>query len=359
MGSPHPSRIAASMSSRDAYRVSYIDTAWLRYPNSSALAMNPALSPTTTGCLPSCRASSTTSLTTPSSVTTVRITSTNDSTGAGLKKCSPTTRRGLAVATAISVTDSEEVLVASTVSGPTMRSRAAKMSFLRSRCSGTASTTRPQPATASSDVAYRTRACTAAASSGVSFPRSTALAVECSSASRPRARARLVDLDRDDVQPGPGHYLDDAGAHRPQSDDAHPGEVPSRSVDHVGKGDSRGYRWVGMADATVVTLVPAVDWTRRAGSETMGYVPRAGLRPPRVFRQRRRVAVLTQQGWTQDPGPDDGGGLAGVREPGAPARSRRASWPRSRSPRTRTPADRSGRGPREVSERSGELRGVT
>ena len=53
IGSPHPSRIAASMSSRDAYRVSYIDTAWLRYPNSSALAMNPALSPTTTGCLPS------------------------------------------------------------------------------------------------------------------------------------------------------------------------------------------------------------------------------------------------------------------------------------------------------------------
>jgi len=73
-----------------------------------------------------------------------------------------------------------------------------------------------------------------------------------------------------------------------------------------------------MADATVVTLVRAVDWTRRAGSETMGYVPRAGLRPPRVFRQRRRVAVLTQQGWTQDPGPDDGGGLAGVREPRRP-----------------------------------------
>ena len=120
-------------------------------------------------------------------MTTVRITSTNDSTGAGLKKCSPTTRRGFAVATAISVTDSEEVLVASTVSGPTIRSRAAKMSFLSSRCSGTASTTSPQPATASSDVAYRTRACTAAASSGVSFPRSTALAVECSSASRPRA----------------------------------------------------------------------------------------------------------------------------------------------------------------------------
>ena len=73
-----------------------------------------------------------------------------------------------------------------------------------------------------------------------------------------------------------------------------------------------------MTDATVVTLVPALDWTSRPGSESMGYVPRAGLRPPRVFRQRRRVAVLTQQGWTQDPGPEDGGGLAGVQEPRRP-----------------------------------------
>ena len=189
IGNPQPSRIAASMSSRDAYRVSYIDTAWLRYPKRSALAMNPALSPTTTGCFPSRRTRSTTSETTPSSVTTVRITSTNDRTGAGLKKCSPTTRRGFAVATAISVTGSEDVFVARTASGPTTRSSAAKISFFRSRCSGTASTTRPQPATASSDVAYRTRECSCAASSGVSFPRATARAVECSSDSRPCATA--------------------------------------------------------------------------------------------------------------------------------------------------------------------------
>jgi hypothetical protein len=73
-----------------------------------------------------------------------------------------------------------------------------------------------------------------------------------------------------------------------------------------------------MAYATVVTLVPLRPLMRGAGSETMGYVPRVGLRPPRVFRQRRRVAVLTQQGWSQDPGPEEGGGLAGVREPRRP-----------------------------------------
>ena len=61
---------------------------------------------------------------------TVRITSTNCSTGAGLKKCMPTTRLGFDVATAISVTGSEEVLVARTASGTTIASTLAKMLLL-------------------------------------------------------------------------------------------------------------------------------------------------------------------------------------------------------------------------------------
>ena len=51
--------------------------------------MKPALSPMTTGILPSRSARALTSSTTASSVTTVRMTSTNFSTGAGLKKCMP------------------------------------------------------------------------------------------------------------------------------------------------------------------------------------------------------------------------------------------------------------------------------
>ncbi|MEP6649627.1 MAG: hypothetical protein ABJA74_06885 [Lapillicoccus sp.] len=47
-------------------------------------------------------------------------------------------------------------------------------------------------------------------------------------------------------------------------------------------------------------------------------MPRAGLRPPRVFRQRRRAAIPTQTGWDDGPGPEEGGGLAGVREPRRP-----------------------------------------
>jgi hypothetical protein len=62
--------------------------------------MNPALSPTTTGFLSSRSARALTSLKTSSEVTTVRMTSTNCITVAGLKKCMPKTREGFLVATA-------------------------------------------------------------------------------------------------------------------------------------------------------------------------------------------------------------------------------------------------------------------
>ena len=50
------------------------------------------------------------------------MTSTSFMTGAGLKKCSPTTLPGRPVATAISVIESEEVLLARMVSGLQMPS---------------------------------------------------------------------------------------------------------------------------------------------------------------------------------------------------------------------------------------------
>ena len=61
------------------------------------------------------------------------------------------------MATEISVTDSDDVLVASTASGLQILSSAAKTSRLRSSRSGTASTTRSTSARSSIDVVNRTR----------------------------------------------------------------------------------------------------------------------------------------------------------------------------------------------------------
>ena len=140
--------------------------------------MKPALSPTTTGVLPSCAARDFTSSMTFWSVTTVRITSTSFWTGAGLKKCMPTTWAGRVVATEISVTDKDEVLVARIACGARILSRVASVACLRSRCSGMASTTSSTSARSSSDVVNVIRSKIASFSSSVSLPRFTARAVD-------------------------------------------------------------------------------------------------------------------------------------------------------------------------------------
>ena len=56
----------------------------------------------------------------------MRTTSSSGITATGLKKWKPTTRSGCSSRPAIAVTDSDEVLVASTVSGRTTFSRSAK-----------------------------------------------------------------------------------------------------------------------------------------------------------------------------------------------------------------------------------------
>ena len=104
--------------------------------------MKPARSLMVTSTLPSRVHSASMSTTTSSSVTTVLTTSIRGMIGAGLKKCMPTTRLGRWVATEISVTDREDVFVARMASGLQMRSRSVKIFCFRSRCSGTASTTR-------------------------------------------------------------------------------------------------------------------------------------------------------------------------------------------------------------------------
>ena len=104
--------------------------------------MKPALSPHTTGLLPSFSTSAVMSARTEGSVTTVRMISTRFCTGAGLKKWTPTTRPGWALEVEISVTDSDEVLVARMAWGETTDSSSRKICFLTSTDSTTASTTR-------------------------------------------------------------------------------------------------------------------------------------------------------------------------------------------------------------------------
>jgi hypothetical protein len=103
-----------------------------------------------------------------------------------LKKWTPMTRPGWALAVEISVTDSDEVLVARIASGDTTASRSRKMAFFVSSDSTTASTTRSASVRSFSEVVNVTRPSSSAWSASVIFSRLTARAVEFSRCLRPR-----------------------------------------------------------------------------------------------------------------------------------------------------------------------------
>ena len=116
-------------------------------------------------------------------------TSTSLITGAGLKKCIPTTRSGPGTPAAISVTESDEVLVASTQAGSTAAATEPSSSSFSSNRSGAASITSsagpscPRSATGS----MRPRA--ASASDRPILPFSTWRSSAASAARRPRSSA--------------------------------------------------------------------------------------------------------------------------------------------------------------------------
>ncbi|MCY1303196.1 hypothetical protein D9M70_528900 [compost metagenome] len=83
------------------------------------VTISPGLSVVTAGKCPTCSASSPRRATTESSVRSPRTTSTIFISGTGLKKCRPATRCGYLQALAIWLTDSDEVLLASTASSAT------------------------------------------------------------------------------------------------------------------------------------------------------------------------------------------------------------------------------------------------
>ena len=105
-----------------------------------------------------------------SSVCSARTISSSGITATGLKKWKPTTRSGCSSSAAISVTDSEEVLVASTHSGETTASSSAKTCFLTASSSKTASMTKSASAKAALSSEPVTRPLSRLASSGSSRP---------------------------------------------------------------------------------------------------------------------------------------------------------------------------------------------
>ena len=111
-----------------------------------------------------------------SSVAAPRTTSTSGIMATGLKKWNPTTRAGCASPDAISVTDSEEVFVASTQSGRTTASTSASTRCLTAISSNTASITKSASANASLVSDPVTSAVSRAAASALIRPRSRSLA---------------------------------------------------------------------------------------------------------------------------------------------------------------------------------------
>ena len=150
--------------------------------------MNPARSPQTTGCRPARCVTSTAVASVTGEVDTVRTTSTRRMTGAGLKKCSPTTSCGRDVTAASSITGRLEVVVARTAPGLQISSRFSKSAVLTLISSTTASTTRSAWASASREEAPVTRARIASRSAASSLPRCTAFSSDLSRVARARAR---------------------------------------------------------------------------------------------------------------------------------------------------------------------------
>lgn len=137
--------------------------------------MNPGVERQATGTLPQARAVSTIVCATSGAVAWPATTSTSGSTGAGLKKCMPTTRSGRASRPAIAVTDSDEVFVAMIVSAPTSLSIWRSTATLTSRFSTMTSITRPTPSSGTSAPTGTTRATVASRSAAASLPRCTRL----------------------------------------------------------------------------------------------------------------------------------------------------------------------------------------
>ena len=152
----------------------------------------------------------------PATISTSRISA------GGLKKCMPTPARGRSTPAAIAVTDSEEVLVASTASGPQTSASSANS------CASARGPPAPPRSRARSRRAPRARSTRFSRPAPPrprlrsSVPRSAPFARPSRTRGahlRQRLAGRVVEAGLEPAQAG---ELGDAGAHRPGADDADP-----------------------------------------------------------------------------------------------------------------------------------------
>ena len=152
IGQPAPCFMPASRSAGVTRASSSTRTQSFRSGIRIRLTTKPGVSWQRIGRLPSRSPSAYAASNASSDVRSARTISTSGMRGAGLKKCIPTTRSGVEVAPAISVTESAEVFVASTASGRQTRSSSASSSRFGPSSSTIASITTSQSANAERSV---------------------------------------------------------------------------------------------------------------------------------------------------------------------------------------------------------------
>ena len=195
----------------------------------------------------------------------MRTTSTSAMTGAGLKKCRPTTSAGRWVAIAHSITGRLDVVVASTTPGLQISSSAAKSAFL---------TPAPRPPPRPPGRRRRGRRAMRPGDPGQGGVAVGLGQLAAHDGLVQRRRDRLgsrADLlraagDRDDLVAGLGEHLDDAGGHRAGADHA---DLRDRA------------RAVGGVGRPVRRCLLVGDDHRRARASRTCRSPRPVLRPSR------------------------------------------------------------------------------
>ena len=187
--------MALSMSSGVAKPLSAILIAESRKGTRSALTTAPDRSAECTTCLPrTCSANPSARSRTDSPVSSVLTSSTSGSTGTGLKKCMPITRRGRAVHVPSFMIGMEEVFEARTASGSVTTSSSSRNTAVLAASSSTiASITNWRSAKSPRSVVNRSRRAAWSRSRRVIFPEDTPLSREERMRERPAAASSRVD----------------------------------------------------------------------------------------------------------------------------------------------------------------------
>ncbi len=126
--------------------------------------------------------------------------------------------RDASTPSAIAVTESEEVLVASTEISPVTASRRPNSSRFSSRSSGAASTISSRPASDSSSGAAPSRASAATACSGLQRPRSTPFSIAEAARVDPLVQRLRVGVVKQRLHAAEDRDLRDPGPHRAGAD---------------------------------------------------------------------------------------------------------------------------------------------